>query len=130
MDTFFLFDSLRPGQQFFSYVGTGLPGLNQYKVGVNVSCSGHNSVRPLRLKPATLDLESSTLTLSHCTPSSGYIKVNLSFSLTYQLRSKVIGPFVLEKFYPNVGSHFGHVFWTVLTYMYNDVSPKEASYEF
>ena len=27
---FFLFDSLRPSQQFFSYVGTGLPGLNQY----------------------------------------------------------------------------------------------------
>ena len=26
----FLFDSLRPSQQFFSYVGMGLPGLNQY----------------------------------------------------------------------------------------------------
>ena len=25
-----LFDSLRPSQQSFSYVGTGLPGLNQY----------------------------------------------------------------------------------------------------
>ena len=24
------FDSLRPSQQFFSYVGMGLPGLNQY----------------------------------------------------------------------------------------------------
>ena len=24
------FDSLRPDQQFFSYNGTGLPGLNQY----------------------------------------------------------------------------------------------------
>ena len=24
------FDSLRPSQQFFSYVRTGLPGLNQY----------------------------------------------------------------------------------------------------
>ena len=24
------FDSLCPSQQFFSYVGTGLPGLNQY----------------------------------------------------------------------------------------------------
>ena len=27
---FVLFDSLHPSQQFFSYVGTGLPGLNQY----------------------------------------------------------------------------------------------------
>ena len=27
---FVLLDSLRPSQQFFSYVGTGLPGLNQY----------------------------------------------------------------------------------------------------
>ena len=25
-----LFDSLWPSQQFFSYVGMGLPGLNQY----------------------------------------------------------------------------------------------------
>ena len=25
-----LFDSLCPSQQFFSYVGTGLPGLNQF----------------------------------------------------------------------------------------------------
>ena len=27
---FVCFDSLLPSQQFFSYVGTGLPGLNQY----------------------------------------------------------------------------------------------------
>ena len=27
---FFLFDSLHPSQQFFSYAGMGLPGLNQY----------------------------------------------------------------------------------------------------
>ena len=27
---FFLFESLHPSQQFFSYVGMGLPGLNQY----------------------------------------------------------------------------------------------------
>ena len=26
----FVFDSLRPSQQLFSYAGTGLPGLNQY----------------------------------------------------------------------------------------------------
>ena len=29
-DLFFKFDSLRHSQQYFSYVGTGLPGLNQY----------------------------------------------------------------------------------------------------
>ena len=27
---FFLIDSLHPSQQFFSYVGTGFPGLNLY----------------------------------------------------------------------------------------------------
>ena len=27
---FFLFDYLHPSEQFFSYVETGLPGLNQY----------------------------------------------------------------------------------------------------
>ena len=36
---FVWFDSLLPSQQFFSYVGTGLPGLNQYKASINVSCS-------------------------------------------------------------------------------------------
>ena len=33
------FDSLRPSQQFFSYVGMGLPGLNQYFARINVSRS-------------------------------------------------------------------------------------------
>ena len=36
---FCLFDSLRPSQQSFSYVGTSLPGLNQYYARINVSCS-------------------------------------------------------------------------------------------
>ena len=30
---------LRPTQHFFSYVGTGLPGLNQYLARINVSRS-------------------------------------------------------------------------------------------
>ena len=34
-----LFDSLCPDQQSLSYVGTGIPVLNQYKVRVNVFCS-------------------------------------------------------------------------------------------
>ena len=29
-DNFVLFDALCPSQQFFSYVGMSLPGLNQY----------------------------------------------------------------------------------------------------
>ena len=36
---FFLFDSLHPYQQFFSYVRTGLPGLTQYLSRINVFCS-------------------------------------------------------------------------------------------
>ena len=35
----FLFDSLPPGQQFFSHIGAGLPGLNQYYAGIIVLCS-------------------------------------------------------------------------------------------
>ena len=38
-EQFVWFDSLRPSQQLFSYVGTGLPGLNQYEVRINVACS-------------------------------------------------------------------------------------------
>ena len=36
---FVWFDSLHPSQQYFSYVGTGLPGLNQYcaRTWANVS---------------------------------------------------------------------------------------------
>ena len=33
------FDSLHPSQQFFSYIRTGLPVLNQYQTRINVSCS-------------------------------------------------------------------------------------------
>ena len=36
---FVCFDSLCPSQEFFSYVGTGLPGLNQYSARIKVSCS-------------------------------------------------------------------------------------------
>ena len=35
----FCFDSLRPSQQFFSYVWTGLQGLNQYETEDKVSLS-------------------------------------------------------------------------------------------
>ena len=36
---FVWFDSLRPSQQFSSYVWMGLPGLNQFWARINVSCS-------------------------------------------------------------------------------------------
>ena len=36
---FVWFDILHPSPQFFSYVGTGLTGLNQFKARINVSCS-------------------------------------------------------------------------------------------
>ena len=40
-------------QQSFSYIGTGLPGLNQYLARINVPAQGHNTVIPMRLEPAT-----------------------------------------------------------------------------
>ena len=33
------YESLHPSRQFFSYVGTGLPRLNQYQARINVTCS-------------------------------------------------------------------------------------------
>ena len=62
-----LFDFLRPGQHFFSYVRRVPDGLSHavdYKARINVSCSRHNTLTPLRL-------ESSTLSLSHCAPFLG-----------------------------------------------------------
>ena len=38
-------------QQSFSYKGTGLPGLNQYKARIKVLAQGHNAVTPVRLEP-------------------------------------------------------------------------------
>ena len=34
----------------FSYIGTGLPGLNQYLARINVLAQGHNAVTPMRLE--------------------------------------------------------------------------------
>ena len=58
---FVRFDSLHTSQQLFSYVGMGLPGLNQYSARINVSCSRtqHNDAveagtrNPLGLLPTT-----------------------------------------------------------------------------
>ena len=67
---FVWFDSLCPSQQSFSYVGRGLPGLNQYQARINVSCSRtHYAVMPVRLKPTAFRSQViSILTLSHCIP--------------------------------------------------------------
>ena len=35
----------------FSYIGTGLPGLNQYLARINVLAQENNAVMPLRLEP-------------------------------------------------------------------------------
>ena len=48
-----LFDSLHPSQQFFSYVGTGLPGLTSTMQGLMCLAQGHNAVTPVRHEPAT-----------------------------------------------------------------------------
>ena len=44
------FDSLHPSQQFFSHVGTGLPGLNlSTKLRIKCLAQGHKAVPPVRL---------------------------------------------------------------------------------
>ena len=57
-------------QQSFSFIGMGLPGLNQYKARINVLAQGHNAVHgevPTRGSSIS-SLKSSTLPLSHCAP--------------------------------------------------------------
>ena len=49
-----LFDYLRPSQQSFSYVETGLPGLNQYQARINCLAQGHNAVTLMGLEPSPL----------------------------------------------------------------------------
>ena len=45
---FVWFDSLRPSQQFFSDVGKGLPGLNQYYTQrIKCLAKGHNVAPPV-----------------------------------------------------------------------------------
>ena len=39
-------------QQSFSYIGTGLPALNQYLARINVLAQGHNAVAPVWLEPS------------------------------------------------------------------------------
>ena len=53
----------------FSYIGTGLPWLNQYLARINVLAQGYNAVTLVRLQPMALGLKSSTLPLNHCAPS-------------------------------------------------------------
>ena len=59
------YDSLRPSQQFISYVGMGLPATST-KQRVKCLAQGQNAASPVGLKP--LDLQTSTLPLSHHPP--------------------------------------------------------------
>ena len=57
----------------FSYIGKGLPVLNQYLARINVLAQGHNAVTPVRLEPMAPCLESITLPLNHCAPSVTHV---------------------------------------------------------
>ena len=64
-------------QQSFSYIGTSVPGFNQYKARINVSCSRTTTQgRRWDSNPRPFGLESSTLPLSHCAPYMGPIWVS------------------------------------------------------
>ena len=81
---FCLFDLI---QQSFSYIGTGLPGLNQYlKLGLMCLAQGHNTVTPVRFEPAG-PFESSTLPLSHCTLCQCILEIpSVKYGLMHELR--------------------------------------------
>ena len=51
---FVWFDYFCPSQQYFSHVGTGLPGLNQHSAADKVSCSRVQHSAYARL-PAVID---------------------------------------------------------------------------
>ena len=67
---FDLFDFILyvPSIIFQCYIGTGLPGLNQYLARINVLAQEHNTVTPVRLEPRPFGLESSAQPLSSCAP--------------------------------------------------------------
>ena len=66
---FYLIWIFKSHQQTFRYVGTGLPGLNQYKARINVSCSKTTTQwHWWGSNPQPLGLESRTLPLSHYAP--------------------------------------------------------------
>ena len=44
----------RNSSMSFSYIGTGLPGLNHYLARINVLARGHNAVTPVRFEPMAL----------------------------------------------------------------------------
>ena len=54
-------------QQSVSYIGTDLPGLNQYLARINVTCS---RTRTQRCRWGSFSLKTSTLPQSHCAPST------------------------------------------------------------
>ena len=59
-------------QHSFSYVGMGLPGVNQYYSRINVSCSRtQRSIVGEARTRGPFGLQSSTLPLSHCAPEAG-----------------------------------------------------------
>ena len=57
---------LTPHHQSFSYIGTGLPGLNQYLARINVSCS--RTQRSDADESRTHGPSVSSQALSHCAP--------------------------------------------------------------
>ena len=88
----FWFDSLRPinnlsvmlGQVFLGWTSTT-------KLGYMCLAQGHNAVTPVRLEPAALCLESSTLPLSHCAPVLRWVQANcwLRHTLSYMALRKL-----------------------------------------
>ena len=62
------FDTLRPSQQFFSYVGTGLPGLNLLSKDKCILLKDTTQWWRWDSNQWPLSLESSTLPLTHCSP--------------------------------------------------------------
>ena len=73
---FICFDSLHPSQQFFSHVGTSLPGLNQYEAVDKVSCSRTQPSDSTGCEARTNNPLIPSLTLyqlNHCAPHLGNV---------------------------------------------------------
>ena len=80
--------SLRPNQQFFSHVGMGLPGLNQYKEADKVSCSRtqHSDSAGGETQTSNPSIPTLRLYQLSCCPSPVWFEVLLFDTRDYRKR--------------------------------------------
>ena len=83
-------------QQSFNYIGTVLPGLNQYQARINVSCSRTQCSDAGEARTRSPSVSSQALPLSHCAPLN-YINKHLLYMYEFNLISATVLEKISEK---------------------------------